>query len=156
MCRNGLAHGRSRRTSLADTELAEDYVEDVLDIDPAEQPAERVRGRPQIFRDQFLSLPDGSDAPPQRKRCLLQQSTLTLPRDQRALVRTKKILRKGNHGCDQVSDAVTMPSGNPEPALSRRIGFRRGCFLTLEIDLVAHQPNRRAAIVLRRPFFKIR
>ena len=34
-----------------------DHVQDILDIDPAEQPSQRIRRRPQILGRQFLALP---------------------------------------------------------------------------------------------------
>ena len=41
--------------SLADAEIAKDHVENILDIDPAGEPAERPRGQPQLFgEDVFL------------------------------------------------------------------------------------------------------
>ncbi len=37
------------------TKFAEDHVQDILDVDPAEQPAERPSRHPQILRRQFLT-----------------------------------------------------------------------------------------------------
>ena len=50
---------------LSYTELPEDHVEDVLDIDPAQKPAEGMRRGPEVFSDEFVALPgrcDGCDA----------------------------------------------------------------------------------------------
>ncbi len=40
--------------SLTYTKFAEDHVQDILDVDPAEQPAERPSRHPQLLRRQFL------------------------------------------------------------------------------------------------------
>ena len=70
---------------LAYTELPENLIEDILDIDPAEQPPERMRRRPQILRDEFLALSDRIHAAPQRSRRFAQQCALPLPADQSSL-----------------------------------------------------------------------
>src|SRR5208282_1786579 len=46
---------RGVNQSFTNTEIAEDNVEDVLDIHPAGQPAERRGGRPQFLGDQLLA-----------------------------------------------------------------------------------------------------
>ena len=51
---------------LSDTELPEDHIENVLDIDPAEKPAEGMRGRPEIFGDEFVTFPGRGQTSPQR------------------------------------------------------------------------------------------
>ena len=48
---------------LTDTELAEDDIENVLDINPAEQPSEGVGRGPELFGGQFLALADHGDRP---------------------------------------------------------------------------------------------
>ena len=50
---------------LSYTKVSEDLVQDVLNINPTEQPAETVGSRPQILRDKFLALVDHSYAAPQ-------------------------------------------------------------------------------------------
>ena len=42
---------------LADTEFPENLVENIFDIDPAEQAAQRLRRRPEFFGDQLVALP---------------------------------------------------------------------------------------------------
>jgi hypothetical protein len=60
------------KSLFADTKLPKNCVEDVFDINPAEQPTQKI-GRPaQLLRDQFLTLPDRQEAPLQRARRLLQ------------------------------------------------------------------------------------
>ncbi len=66
----------TRFQSLADAELAEDDVEDVLYIDPAKQATKRGGVRaPQLLAGMFLALPDHVDTaletpqPPPRPRC---------------------------------------------------------------------------------------
>jgi hypothetical protein len=46
------------------TKLAEDHVEHILDVHPAQQPSQRIGGRAQLLGDQFLALPGHRDAPP--------------------------------------------------------------------------------------------
>ena len=48
---------------LSDTEIAEDHVENVLDIDPPGQPAEALSGQAQVLGDDVLA-PDGPSARP--------------------------------------------------------------------------------------------
>ena len=57
---------------LADTELPEDHVEDVLNIDPAEQPSQRVGGHSQILGGQFFTLTQHHDTAPERLSRLSQ------------------------------------------------------------------------------------
>ena len=45
----------SCETVFADAEVAEDHVQNVLDVDPAGQPAERVRGDAQLLGQQILA-----------------------------------------------------------------------------------------------------
>ena len=59
-----MKHPASREGLLTYTELPEDDVENVLDIHPPQQPAQRMRRRPQFFRRQLLTLPDHLDAAP--------------------------------------------------------------------------------------------
>src|SRR3954466_850292 len=44
---------------LAYTEVPEDRIQDVLDIDPPQQPAQRKSGGPQFLGDEFLALRSG-------------------------------------------------------------------------------------------------
>ena len=39
------------------TKFTKDFVQDVLDIDPPQQPPKRMRRRPQIFRNKLLAFP---------------------------------------------------------------------------------------------------
>src|SRR6516164_166613 len=69
-------------SSLTDTKFAKDHVENVLDIDPTQQPPQSIGGPPQLLGRQFLTLSDYAGAPPQRFRGLPQQRPLPLPGDQ--------------------------------------------------------------------------
>ena len=42
---------------LADAEIAEDHVENILDVDTAGQPPQRMRRQPQLLGHQFLTRP---------------------------------------------------------------------------------------------------
>src|SRR5215468_2870114 len=103
-----------KRRSLPDAEFPEDHVENILDIDAPEQPAERIGRQSQILRGELLATTDHVHAPLQRVRGLLQQLPLPLPADQPALARFKIIPCERDQGGDQFRDAVTPPRGNPE------------------------------------------
>jgi hypothetical protein len=45
----------NKTMSLTNTKIAEDHVQHILDVDPAEQPAEGSSRHPQILRRQFLT-----------------------------------------------------------------------------------------------------
>ena len=46
---------RSVNLSFTNAEIPEDHVQDILDIDPAGQPAKDSRGRPQVLGDQLFA-----------------------------------------------------------------------------------------------------
>ena len=77
-----------RASSLPDAEVAEDHVEDVLDVDPAGEAAERPGRQPQFLGDQLL-LAGAADRqrPAQRVRRLPQRVPMALAGDQRGLAR---------------------------------------------------------------------
>ena len=56
----------SRASLFADAEVAEDHVQNILDIDPAGQPPERMGGDAQLFGQQILA---GRRRRPARARC---------------------------------------------------------------------------------------
>src|SRR5882757_6250017 len=134
---------RTPSRSFPDTEVPEDHVEDVLNIDSPEQSAKRIGRSPQILRGQFFAAAYHLDASLQRFRRLPQQPPLAFATDQAALARSKIILRKDNHRRDEFAEAVTMPRGNPEFSHTHRLPRCHGA--DLKIDLVAHQPDRCAA-----------
>ena len=70
------AHGVNQ--SFTNAEIAENNVEDVLDIDPAGQPAERRRRRPQFLGDQLFA-PGAAlgQRPVQRRNGVLQRPAVT-------------------------------------------------------------------------------
>ena len=70
---------------LTDTELPENHVQDVLDIDPSQQPPERISRRPQFLRGQLLALLQSRQCCVATNGRLPQQFALTLPADQPAL-----------------------------------------------------------------------
>ena len=65
-----------------DTELLEDHIQDILDIDAAKQPPQSISRRPQILGREFLALLEHRNAAVQHTRRLLQQIPLPFPRDQ--------------------------------------------------------------------------
>ena len=65
-------NGLSGSSSFPDAELAKDHVENVLDIDPPQQPPQGI-GRPaQLLRRQLLALSNHGRAAAQSLRSLLQ------------------------------------------------------------------------------------
>ena len=68
----------------ADAEIAENRVQDILDIDPSGQAAERASGDAQLFGQQVLAAGEaGPQRPPQGSQCLLQRAAVAFPRYQR-------------------------------------------------------------------------
>ena len=93
---------QARFRLLADAELAEDDVEDVLDIDPAKQATKRGRGPPQFLCGKLLALPDHIDAALEAHNSLLEQSTLPGPADQASLTGSKIVVCEADQGGDQL------------------------------------------------------
>ena len=72
--------------SFADAEVAEDHVQDVLDIDPAGQPPQRAGGDAELFGQQILAAGErGLASPPQGRQGILQGAPMPLAGDQRWL-----------------------------------------------------------------------
>ena len=82
--------GFGRSGSLSDTEVAENDVEDVLDVHASRKPAKRPRGQPQFLGQQFLSPANGQRAA-QRLRDLLEGQPMPFPRHQRWLTRRQRV-----------------------------------------------------------------
>ena len=129
---------------LSDTKITKDLVQDILDVDPTEQSAQRIGGRPQLLGGEFLALLEHRHAALQRSHGLLQQFALPLPADQATLLRAEIFLRKPDQrrrsiprshrpGCAEIPN-----SSCPAAAPRRRAPG-------VEIDLVAYRPDRRAA-----------
>ncbi len=63
----------SRETGLfADTEFAENNVQQILDIDPPCQSPQRMHRKPQLLGDQFIALPGHLFGPAQRRGSVAQ------------------------------------------------------------------------------------
>src|ERR1700733_11409791 len=95
-------------------QLAKEQIQDVLDIDPAEQSPERMGRTAQLLGGELLAVRHHLYAALQRNRCLLQQFSLPLPSDQAALPRPEIIPRECHQRCDQILNPVAPPGGNPE------------------------------------------
>ena len=135
------------------TKLPENHVEDILDIHPAQQPSQANAPPPGVPRRPVpRPFPTDIDAAPQRSCGLRNKFPLPRPADQPPSLRAKIVLREANQGRDQLRQPVTPAGRNPELGRCRRpwpIGqCRRPA--GVEIDLVAHQPNRRRPVVLDR------
>src|SRR5580692_5708901 len=137
---------------LSNTEFPKDHIENILHIDPSEQPAQGIRRHPQILSSQFLALADGSNAALQRSRGLLQQLSLPLPSNQAVVAEAEIILREPDQGGNQLPDPIAPARRDAE--IRTALPLRQHCARRDEIDLVAHPPHRRCALV--RNFFVLR
>jgi hypothetical protein len=54
------------QTLLADAKFSKNHIEDVLDIDTAQQPSQRISGRSEFLGDQLLTVPGHAQATLQR------------------------------------------------------------------------------------------
>src|SRR6478672_11996577 len=124
-----------------------DHVENVLDIDPAKQPPQRVGRRPKFLGGEFLALPYHLKATEQRSDRLLQQFALPRPADQSALARAEISLSETDKARYQFRDALPPASRDPEHGQSIRPRLVGQWPTGAEIDLVAHQPDRRSTPV---------
>src|ERR1700680_1148800 len=79
--RETTAHVWNEEILLAYTKIPEDHVQDILDIDAAEQAAQAIGRHPQILRGELLALGHDRNAALQRSRRLLQQLSLALAPD---------------------------------------------------------------------------
>jgi hypothetical protein len=70
---------------LSYTKVPKNHIQNILEVDPSQQPSQRMSRYPQILRREFLPLPDNAYAAVQRSCRLLQQFPLPRPADQAAL-----------------------------------------------------------------------
>src|ERR1043166_6238468 len=97
------------------TEFPENLVQDVFNVNSPKQPSERLRRRPQIFRDELLPLSArGIYAALQRSRRLAQQCALPLPADQPAFVGTDIDPCEADQRRDQPVHAIAASRRNLE------------------------------------------
>src|SRR5258705_12944933 len=75
----------AKEVLLTYTELAEDEVENVLDVHTPQQPSQGVCRQSKLFRRQLLALPHHCDTASKRSRSLLQEYSLSGSADQSAL-----------------------------------------------------------------------
>src|ERR1700733_6789902 len=99
---------------LSYTEFSKDDIENVLDINPAQQPPQRNRRPSQFFRSEFLTASNHRNAAMQHIRRLPQQFPLPLAPDQTVLARPEKIPRKDHDSRDQLLDAISPGRRNSE------------------------------------------
>src|ERR1700690_517430 len=99
---------------LAYTEFPENHIQDILHVDPPEQPPEGIRRHSQILGGQFLALADGGNAALQRSRGLLQQLPLPLPSNQAVVAEAEIVLREPDQGGNQFPDPITPARRNAE------------------------------------------
>src|SRR6185312_7562845 len=126
---------------LSYAELAENHVQDILDIDPTQQASKAEGSRPQFFGGQFFPLLD--QAALQGIARVLQQLPLTGAGDQTTLPRPEERSGKFHQRRNQLRDPVTAPRRDGKVGsqlcwpLRRAPGVQR-----IEIDLVSYRPNR--------------
>src|ERR1700730_2284876 len=69
---------KNKEILFPDTEIAKNHLQDVFDINPAQQPPQGMNCYPQLLGGEFLTLADRDHAALQRSPRLLQQFSLTL------------------------------------------------------------------------------
>src|SRR5262245_28739780 len=75
---------------------------------------------------------------------------MPLPHDQAPFASAKIVLRKAHQRLDQLGEASAASGGNPELGHWPTLGIDRRGTWPDEIDLVAHQPDRRRAVIFDR------
>jgi hypothetical protein len=75
----------NKRSLLTDAKLPENCIENVLNIDSAEQAAQRLSRRSQLLGDQLITLSGDRQAAAQSVGGLAQQTPLPFPADQAIL-----------------------------------------------------------------------
>ena len=137
----------SEASLLSDTELPEDDVENVFDINPAEQPAQRIGCGPELLRGEFFALANHCDGAPQRICGLPDQHPLPLARDRACLARTEIALGESNQRRDQLRQSGAAPGGNPELGQWPTSAIGRAGGRSHQVDLVADEPDRRISLM---------
>ena len=93
---------------LANTEVAKDHVEDILDVDPAGEAAESTRGTMQFLRQEVFALGHWpSHRPAQRREGFLEGTAVTGAGDQGGVGAGEGVRRKAFEGAQQGRNAVT-------------------------------------------------
>src|SRR5882724_6438572 len=106
-----------------------------------------MRGGPKFLGGQLLALPDYVHTATQRRGGLLKQFALARSADQARFVRAEVILCEFDQGRDQLWESIAAAGGDSE--LPSRVHLAAARPPGHEIDLVAHQPNRSAAVMHR-------
>src|SRR5436190_12157716 len=96
------------------TKLPEDDIQNVLHVNPTEQPPQGKRRCSQLLGGQFLALADHGDAALERIRRLLHELPLPLARNQASFARPEIILGEGDQSADQLGDPEPAARRNPE------------------------------------------
>src|SRR5882724_3073792 len=108
-----------------------------------------MSGGPQILGYKFLALSHRINAALQRTCCLLQQPALALSADQTSLTGAEIILSEHDQASDQFLETVTATCRYPQLALplDSFLAWVGHWPSRVEVDLVAHQPDRCWAFV---------
>src|SRR4051812_21378291 len=125
---------------LSNAELLENGPKDVLDVHPAQQPAQGVGGGTQLFGSQLLALVYKLQAPAQAVKRPMQEIPLARPGHQGALAGPEEFAGEFDQGIDQLRQSITPAGRDGEGPVRAHLNERD----TIEqIDLVADRPNRR-------------
>ena len=100
---------------LANTEVAKDHVEDILDIDPAGEAAESARGTMQFLRQEVFALGHWpSHRPAQRREGFFEGAAVTGAGDQGGVGAGEGVRGETFEGAQQGRNAVTRQRRNTE------------------------------------------
>src|SRR6185295_10963478 len=101
------------------TKFSKNRIQDILDVDPAQQSSQGMSRCPQLLRRKLFPLLYHRYAAPQRIRRLPQQFSLPLSANETGFARTKIVLRKIHQSCHQLLHPVAPTRRNREirPAL---------------------------------------
>lgn len=120
---------------LSDAEFLEDGAKDVLDVHPAEQPAQGISGSTQLFGGELFALFYKVQTPAQTACRAAQQIALASPGHHGAFAGSKKFGGECHESLDQLGDAIAPARRDPELAV------RTGTPGPAKVDLVAHNPD---------------
>src|ERR1700722_4348293 len=102
------------KSLLTNAEFLENHVQDIFDVNPPEQAAERLSRRPQLFRQKFFPRSHRRYAALKRIRSVLQQFSLPLAADQGPLARPEIIPHKRRESGNQLRNSIASAGRNSE------------------------------------------
>ena len=107
-CCHGDVVPHAGKALFADAEIAENHVQDVLDVDPAGEPPQGASGDAQLFGQQILMTGEPRrQRPLQRRQGILQRTAVALARHQRRLGAGQKTFGVAGEGGKQQIEAFS-------------------------------------------------